>query len=278
MSRAESLYLDLLVRALLNEPGLDAEAAFFYARDAADAGRRPDPAAAWSIGAVAPDYVKELRRDRAGGHYFRGDVRNIGFGYTMIGRDRLENVRHCVTTALDDGIAGDLVECGVWRGGVGILMRGILAARGIEDRTVWMADSFAGLPRPEGRDKLDLSADQRPELVVAQKRVAAHFERFGLLDDRVRFLRGWFKDTLPGAPIGPIAVLRLDGDLYESTMSTLTALYDKVSPGGFVIVDDYTSVRFCKAATDEFRAERGITDEIVPIDWTGVFWRKGQAA
>ena len=131
----------------------------------------------------------------------------------MVGRARLENVEECVSTVLADGVPGDLVECGVWRGGVTILMRGMLAAYGITDRTVWVADSFEGLPPPESpQDKLDLSQELCPELAVTRERVSASFERFGLLDDQVRFLPGWFKDTLPRAPIERMAVLRLDGD------------------------------------------------------------------
>ncbi|RPH80243.1 MAG: hypothetical protein EHM80_05790, partial [Nitrospiraceae bacterium] len=84
---------------------------------------------------------------------------------------------------------------------------------------------------------------------------------------------GWFRDTLPTAPISQLAVLRLDGDLYESTMDALNALYPKVSPGGFVVVDDY-GLPTCRAAIDDFRRARGIIDPIHRIDWTGVFWQR----
>ena len=102
-----------------------------------------------------------------------------------------------------------------------------------------------------------------------------NFERYGLLDDQVRFLEGWFRDTLPRAPIEKLAVMRLDGDLYESTMDGLTNLYDRLSPGGYVIVDDY-SIPACRLAVEDFRRARGLTEEIVQIDWTGVFWRRGR--
>ena len=74
-------------------------------------------------------------------------------------------------------------------------------------------------------------------------------------------------------PIEQLAILRLDGDLYESTMDALVPLYEKVSPGGFVIVDDYGAWEPCRKAVDDFRAQHGITDEIVEVDWTGVYWR-----
>jgi len=91
----------------------------------------------------------------------------------------------------------------------------------------------------------------------------------------VRFLKGWFRDTLPAAPIERLAVLRLDGDMYQSTMDTLVNLYPKVSQGGYVIVDDYGAIPACRQAVNDYRAANGITEEIRDIDWTGIFWQKG---
>ena len=196
----------------------------------------------------------------------------------MVGRARLNDLDHCVTTVLAEDVPGDLVECGVWRGGASILMRGILAAWNVTDRTVWVADSFAGLPSPEHpRDTIDLSPAVHPELAVSRDRVAANFALFDLLDDQVRFVEGYFSESLPGVPIEQIAVLRLDGDLYESTLTTLESLYDKVSPGGHVIVDDYGVLEPCREAVTDFRSARGITDPIEMIDWTGARWRKAGA-
>jgi O-methyltransferase len=195
---------------------------------------------------------------------------------TMVGRQRLDDVRACVEHALADGVPGDLVETGVWRGGVTILMRGILEAWGDTSRTVWVADSFQGLPAPSddhpadaGHDWSDVAA-----LKVSADDVRANFDRYGLLDEQVRFLEGWFCDTLPEAPIDQLAVLRLDGDLYQSTIDALEALYPKLSVGGYVIVDDYGGWEPCRKAVDDYRAANGITDEIVAVDWTGVHWRR----
>jgi O-methyltransferase len=165
----------------------------------------------------------------------------------------------------------------VWRGGATIFMRGYLAAHGITDRTVWVADSFAGLPPPTLAQDAghDYSAAVAPILAISREEVEGLFRRYDLLDRQVKFLQGWFKDTLPTAPIDRLAVLRLDGDLYESTMDALNALYAKVSAGGFVIVDDYHDIDPCKQAVDEFRARYGVTDPITDIDWSGVYWRKG---
>ena len=195
---------------------------------------------------------------------------------TMIGMKRIDNLQYCVETVLADNVPGDLIETGVWRGGSCIFMRGVLKSYGVTDRTVWVADSFEGLPPPNDEkyphDK-GLHLEQYKELAVSLEEVKRNFERYGLLDDQVRFLKGWFRDSLPGAPIAKLAVLRLDGDLYESTMDGLTNLYDRLSPGGFVIVDDY-SIPACKQAVHDFRNGRGIDDPIEQIDWTGVFWRR----
>jgi O-methyltransferase len=86
------------------------------------------------------------------------------------------------------------------------------------------------------------------ELAVSLEQVKANFDRYGLLDDQVRFLKGWFRDTLPVAPIERLAVLRLDGDMYESPMDTLVNLYPKLSEGGYVIVDDYGAIPACRQA------------------------------
>jgi O-methyltransferase len=194
---------------------------------------------------------------------------------TMVGLKRLDNLQACIERALRDGVPGDLVETGVWRGGAAILMRGVLKAYGDTTRAVWLADSFAGLPRPsapeDAGDQLWMLA---PYLAVSIDTVKQNFVRYGLLDDQVRFLPGWFSDTLPTAPISEIAVLRLDGDMYESTMVALTSLYAKVSPGGFVIIDDYGALPNCRRAVTDFRGALGIDAPITEIDWTGVYWRK----
>jgi O-methyltransferase len=195
---------------------------------------------------------------------------------TMVGLKRLENLQHCVTSVIRNGVPGDLIETGVWRGGSSIFMRAVLKAYGEYSRKVWLADSFRGLPQP---DPARYPVDQGDtlwtykELAISLEEVKANFSRYGLLDDQVAFLPGWFRDTLSGAPINQLAILRLDGDLYESTMDALTALYHKVSPGGFVIVDDF-GLPTCRAAVEDFRQVRGITDPIHQIDWTGVFWQR----
>jgi O-methyltransferase len=217
----------------------------------------------------------KLAEARTLGRFVDRTFANMPQCYTLIGRKRMDHLQLCVETVLKQGVPGDLIECGVWKGGACIFMRGILRAHGVTDRNVWLADSFQGLPTPGAPDEgLDLSQAACPQLAISLDRVKSYFQLFDLLDDQIRFLPGWFSETLPSAPIDRLAVLRLDGDLYSSTMDVLDNLYDKVSPGGFVIVDDYGALPQCARAIDQFRATRGITAQIEPIDWTGVFWRK----
>lgn len=197
------------------------------------------------------------------------------FGYSMIGTKRLDNLEQCLRTILHDQVPGDLLETGVWRGGACLFMKAVLNQLGDKARTVWLADSFQGLPKPtasaDNEKRYDLT--ECDFMKVSQEQVEANFERFELRDERVRFLKGWFCDTLPTAPIKQLALLRLDGDLYTSTLDALNAMYHRVSPGGYVIVDDYGSWNGCRVAVDEFRKAHGIESEMTKIDFTGVYWR-----
>lgn len=194
--------------------------------------------------------------------------------FSMIGTRRMNHLQECVETALREGIPGDLLEAGVWRGGASILMRAVLAVHGVADRRAWVADSFQGMPAVDlERYPLDAEWASWPgTLVVSLEQVRANFQRFGMLDAQVRFLPGWFNETLAVAPVEKLAVLRMDGDLYASTVDILAALYPRVSPGGFVIVDDYY-FESCRSAVHEYRSAHGITAPIQDIDGIGAFWR-----
>lgn len=273
---ARNRYLSLLKAVLLNETGLETEVALDSLR-----GMKAVPDAFWTetlydVPGKLALALEDKRRLRATGLDTLSGNGGLPLAYTMIGRRRLDHLEWCVTTALDEGVPGDFMECGVWRGGACLLMKALLELSGDRDRRVWVADSFAGLPPPSALDDpdMDLSRERFPSLAVSQQRVERAFADFGLLDARVRFLPGFFADTLAHCTVEALAVLRLDGDLHSSTLQALDALYDRVSPGGFVVIDDYGALGQCARAVDAFRAARGITAPITMIDWTGAFWRK----
>lgn len=194
------------------------------------------------------------------------------FGFTMTGHKRLNNIQFCVENILKKGTLGDFVETGVWRGGSSIFMQALLKINDVKDRKVWLADSFEGMPVPkDGADGWDYSKSDY--LSVSLEQVKSNFDKFDLLDDNLVFLKGWFSDTLPSAPIEKISLLRLDGDLYSSTMDALMSLYHKVSKGGFVIIDDYFSWPACQQAVTDYLSSENIKVEIIPIDGDGAYWQ-----
>jgi len=196
--------------------------------------------------------------------------------HSMIGTKRMLNLQTLAEHAIVHDVPGDFIETGVWRGGACIMMRAVLEAYGVRDRRVWVADSFQGLPRPDSTAYPADAGDTHftfPELAVSIDEVRRTFARYGLLDDQVVFVQGWFRDTLRSAPVEKLAVLRLDGDMYESTMDALTALFPRLSRGGFVIVDDYGYIESCRRAVHDYRNANDIADPIHDIDGMGVFWQ-----
>jgi len=213
---------------------------------------------------------------------FRGELRAEGrdwpaIAHTMVGLRRLENLRDLAQRALDEEIPGDFIETGVWRGGCCILMRGVLAANGVKDRKVYAADSFAGLPPPDPqRYPQDdcWNFHRHKQLAVSLSQVRGNFARYGLLDDQVIFVEGPFRDTLASLKAGPFSLIRLDGDWYESTYLALEALYPKLSPGGFVIIDDFHLIPPCRQAVIDYRSQNEITTAMHDVDWNASWWQK----
>jgi hypothetical protein len=200
------------------------------------------------------------------------------FAHTMIGLSGLDNLERCAHRVFADGVQGDFLEAGVCYGGAAIFMRALQVAYREEERTTWLADTFAGVPPPtheiDREHELDLTEEQVPWMAASLETVRDNFATYDLLSDRVRFLPGLFADTLPDAPVERLAILRIDGDLYSSTHDALEAMYDRVSDGGYVIVDDYGCLEPCRLAVDDFLAERGLDVELHQVDWTRVCWRK----
>jgi O-methyltransferase len=266
---AADLYLDLMKKCLT-----------FSLWDGRDGAFNQAPAS-FGLRSTLKKLIKGTARGRADAeNKLQGRLEGRDWpllGHTMIGMKRLDNLQFCVERALADGVPGDLIETGVWRGGATIFMRAILKAHGVTDRCVWVADSFEGLPPPNPEkypaDAGDIHHLLEP-LAIPLEQVKLNFEHYDLLDDQVRFLKGWFKETLPKAPIERLAVMRLDGDMYESTMDALTSLYDRLSVGGYAVIDDFGAVPGCRRAIEDFRNSRRITAKIHEIDWSGIYWRR----
>src|SRR4051812_16548955 len=264
-------YLDLLKRALVNLIYPEHELRI----DALTSGN----------GAIGDRLLRDIRYARSEDFEtlvaHKKDGRNFQrrvtrFSHTMVGVRRLDNIERCAARIFAAGIPGDFAEAGVCQGGAAIFMRALQVAYGQAERNTWLADSFQGLPVPTdpADEGYDFSEERQPWLAVGLQVVQDNFRTYDLLSENVRFLPGWFSETLPNAPIEQLALLRIDADLYESTRDALVSLYDKVSPGGYVIIDDYHAFRPCRKAVDEFRNARGIAAPLMQIDWTAVYWQK----
>jgi len=203
--------------------------------------------------------------------------------HTMGGRKALENAFDVVARVEADRIPGALVECGVAEGGTAAMMAMTSKALGESERDVWLFDSYEGLPEPTIEDYHDGRAGEfiRPLpkgacLGTVEQVSALFFGKLGFPRDRIHLVKGWFQDTVPlhRDKVTPIAVLRLDGDWYESTRIPLDNFYDKVSPGGFVIIDDYATCFGSRRAVDEFRIEHGISTPLHEDGRGGVYFQK----
>lgn len=203
------------------------------------------------------------------------------YAYSMISPERMRDVRMACETVIRENIHGAFVETGICRGGALMMMQGVNRDFYHDNcnhyfRPVFGFDSFNGVPRPYMEQDKGLNLFTFPELAVSKAQVEKNFRNLDLWGDNVRLVEGWFKDSLPVTDTGPIAVLRLDGDLASSTLEAFENLYPRLSIGGFVLVDDYNDIPQCKWATDKYRQEHGITEDIVESDWTGIYWRKEQ--
>jgi O-methyltransferase len=245
LQTSKQLYIDLLIKTISNT--------------------------IYGDGSILPGHLAYVESKRLEGKDWPAQA------HSMAGVARLKNLAELTSRVLDQGIVGDFIETGVWRGGCCILMKGILKAYSDELRHVFVADSFEGLPKPSPElypvDKGDILY-RYDQLRVDEALVRSNFERYGLLDERVVFVKGFFSETLSKLEPTPLALIRLDGDMYESTIVALNSLYPRLSSGGFVIIDDYGALKTCKQAVDDFRQLHAISNEMHVVDWTGVWWQK----
>jgi Macrocin-O-methyltransferase (TylF) len=193
-------------------------------------------------------------------------------GYTMIGSRRARSLRRIARSCDEVHVPGAFVDCGCFNGGSSVMM-----SSGAPSREVWAFDSFEGLPEAGPRDPRR-AHDWVGELVASDEKVREAFSRFAS-PNGLHVVKGWFEETFPEtAPqIDRVAILHADGDWYQSVKLTLETFEPKVSPGGFVVIDDYGDWEGAKEATHEYRASRGIDAPLVEVDQTAAFWRKPSA-
>ena len=256
--RATRRYLELLRDALLDEHYLENELRIQYLLEGAEAGKPLDPVKLADPARHLAVELDRLRLERRGGR--PADA----LAYADMGRIRLQHLEECLDALRADDVAGDLVDAGTGRGGAAILMRGYLEAHEIEGPRVLAADPFnvppADPPEQGSRFPADLNA------------VREGFARFHLLDERVLLRQGPPAEALAEAVTEPIALLRASLDEPAELRALLDALYDAISPGGFVIIECGSSG--CRMAVEAFRRERAIDGPLQEVDWDGVAWRK----
>ena len=206
-------------------------------------------------------------------------------GYTMTGTKRIGTIEFLLKDIFDKKIAGDFVETGVWRGGSSIFARGVIRAYHEGFRSSYVCDSFAGLPPGKIIFGVgDMNWDNTPYLEVNSLEVAKNFHSVSMLDPNVIFVQGFFNNSMPHLKkqMGKISILRLDGDIYESTVDVLYHLYDKVEIGGYIIIDDWNKDDLtpptpfpAKTAVLDFFKVHNINDaEIITIDPIAIYWQK----
>jgi len=196
-------------------------------------------------------------------------------GFGVFGGARLDNVRLLLEDVVSRNIPGDYIETGVWRGGSSIFARAVLRSLN-EGGLMSYVDSFQGLPPGEKKlDHNDKRWNMRPYLEANTEEVAKNFRESGILDSKVVFAKGFFNETMP--PLAPrikrLPVMRLDGDMYQSTVDVLYHLYDKLSVGGYVILDDWFKFP-AKTACEYFFRLHNISPETEVIDDLAVYWKK----
>jgi O-methyltransferase len=239
---------------------------------------RPRAALRWVLSPAVRGALESIRRV-PGMPSLSGMIDRVR-PYSMVHTEELVRLAFAVEDVLRAGIPGQFVECGTWRGGASFLMAAILERRRADPRRrVWMFDSFEGLPQAADIDGASAKRWQQAvdgpgyfdNCTASMEDVRRAASDLGV-SDRVEIGQGWFDRTLPATRerIGQIALLRLDGDWYESTKCCLEHLYDQVAPGGYIILDDYLTWDGCAIAVHEFLGSRKLPHRIVtPRGYTG---------
>jgi Macrocin-O-methyltransferase (TylF) len=197
--------------------------------------------------------------------------------YTLVSPERVQNLYRLARRIELENIPGDVVECGVCNGGTAAILAST-ATKSSLPRTVWLLDSFQGMPEvtaEDGDGAVGGSAqDYVGQVVGSVDRVRQILVRVGANMDRVKIIPGWFDVTFPAVNCGQIALLNIDADWYKSVKLCLETFYDRVVKGGFISFDDYGHWPGCRKAVDEFFSERGIAHPLNEVDYTARWLQK----
>jgi O-methyltransferase len=197
--------------------------------------------------------------------------------YTLLGPERIKNLCRLARRIDRENIPGDVIECGVCNGGsAAVLAR--FATRSRLNRTVWLLDSFQGMPEITAEDGVGVGDDPAEGHVGKEvgdpTRVKDVLTSVRADLERVRIVPGWFQDTFASVTAKEIAILNIDADWYESVKLCLNTFYDRVVSGGFVSFDDYGHWPGCRRAVDEFFQTRGLPYKLQQVDYTAHWFRK----
>jgi O-methyltransferase len=201
-----------------------------------------------------------------------GRIERMVRPYTLVGPERIRNLRTLALRIESEGIPGDVIECGVCNGGTAAVMARSATHSHI-DRTLWLFDSFQGMPETTGVDGAE-AKEYVGQVLGSAKRVRELLRKAGADLERVKIVEGWFEDTFPTVSISQIALLNIDADWYESVSLCLETFYDRVVPGGFVSIDDYGHWPGCRKAVDEFFAARRLKYTLQEVDYTARWFQK----
>jgi hypothetical protein len=207
----------------------------------------------------------------------RRRLRELVLPYTLVGPERINNLYRLARRIEEERIPGDVIECGVCNGGTAAILARF-ASRSQMDRTVWLFDSFQGMPEVTKEDGVAANGETAESHIGKEigdpARVNEILRKVGANGRRVRIVPGWFQETFPSFDAKAIALLNIDADWYESVKLCLETFYDRVVAGGFVSFDDYGHWPGCRRAVDEFFQARQLPYKLIPVDYTAFWFRK----
>ncbi len=203
--------------------------------------------------------------------------------YTMTSMERQFALFNSVEYIVNNKIRGDIVECGVWKGGSVMLILETLKLLGVSDRQVFLYDTFSGMSRPSDKDvrynevvaqekwQSTQNGDINEWCYASLEEVSSNILKVGYPEKNLHYIVGRVEDTLPKSIPNKIALLRLDTDWYESTLHEMNHLYPRLRKGGVLLIDDYGCWKGARTAVDEYIKRKNspfyLTESIILAAW-----------